>query len=116
LYLCAPVARTRCNRCKHAGSLDKLQPFLQFLILPARGFAHGFPLFCSARCCCRYYGGNEFIDQCEELCEARALELFGLDAAEWGVNVQVWTSFLLLMMLQLLPLLCCVSQTTLFAG
>ncbi|KAF6259350.1 serine hydroxymethyltransferase 3 [Scenedesmus sp. NREL 46B-D3] len=36
----------------------------------------------------RYYGGNEFIDQCEELCEARALELFGLDAAEWGVNVQ----------------------------
>jgi hypothetical protein len=39
--------------------------------------------------CRRYYGGNEFIDQCEELCEARALELFGLDAAEWGVNVQV---------------------------
>ena len=24
----------------------------------------------------------------ELLCEARALELFGLDAAEWGVNVQ----------------------------
>ena len=24
----------------------------------------------------------------EELCERRALELFGLDAAEWGVNVQ----------------------------
>ncbi|WIA37530.1 hypothetical protein OEZ86_014437 [Tetradesmus obliquus] len=36
----------------------------------------------------RYYGGNEFIDQCEELCESRALELFGQDAAEWGVNVQ----------------------------
>eukprot|EP00878_Enallax_costatus_P005379 GHUV01005648.1.p1 GENE.GHUV01005648.1~~GHUV01005648.1.p1 ORF type:complete len:434 (+),score=101.11 GHUV01005648.1:241-1542(+) len=36
----------------------------------------------------RYYGGNEFIDQCEELCEQRALELFGLDPKEWGVNVQ----------------------------
>lgn len=38
--------------------------------------------------CCRYYGGNEYIDQCEELCEQRALDLFGLDPAEWGVNVQ----------------------------
>jgi hypothetical protein len=37
---------------------------------------------------CRYYGGNEYIDQCELLCEQRALDLFGLDAAEWGVNVQ----------------------------
>ncbi|GBF93482.1 serine hydroxymethyltransferase [Raphidocelis subcapitata] len=36
----------------------------------------------------RYYGGNEYIDQMEELCEARALELFGLDPAAWGVNVQ----------------------------
>jgi hypothetical protein len=37
---------------------------------------------------CRYYGGNEYIDQCELLCEQRALDLFGLDPAEWGVNVQ----------------------------
>ncbi|KAG2431513.1 hypothetical protein HXX76_009527 [Chlamydomonas incerta] len=36
----------------------------------------------------RYYGGNEYIDQVELLCEKRALELFGLDPAEWGVNVQ----------------------------
>lgn len=36
----------------------------------------------------RYYGGNEYIDQCELLCEKRALDLFGLDSAEWGVNVQ----------------------------
>lgn len=36
----------------------------------------------------RYYGGNEYIDQCELLCEQRALDLFGLDPAEWGVNVQ----------------------------
>lgn len=36
----------------------------------------------------RYYGGNEYIDQMEQLCEARALELFGLNPQEWGVNVQ----------------------------
>jgi len=36
----------------------------------------------------RYYGGNEFIDQAELLCEKRALDLFKLDPAEWGVNVQ----------------------------
>ena len=36
----------------------------------------------------RYYGGNENIDQVELLCQRRALELFDLDPAEWGVNVQ----------------------------
>ena len=36
----------------------------------------------------RYYGGNEFIDQAESLCQKRALEAFRLDPAEWGVNVQ----------------------------
>ncbi|CAB3402176.1 unnamed protein product [Caenorhabditis bovis] len=36
----------------------------------------------------RYYGGNEFIDQMEILCQKRALEVFGLDPAKWGVNVQ----------------------------
>jgi len=36
----------------------------------------------------RYYGGNEFIDQCESLCQKRALEAFRLDPAKWGVNVQ----------------------------
>ncbi|CDK27921.1 unnamed protein product [Kuraishia capsulata CBS 1993] len=36
----------------------------------------------------RYYGGNEFIDKAEALCQKRALEAFKLDPAEWGVNVQ----------------------------
>lgn len=36
----------------------------------------------------RYYGGNEFIDQAESLCQRRALEVYGLDPNEWGVNVQ----------------------------
>ena len=36
----------------------------------------------------RYYGGNEFIDQAEMLCQNRALEAFGLQSDQWGVNVQ----------------------------
>lgn len=37
----------------------------------------------------RYYGGNEFIDKSETLCQKRALDLYGLDPEKWGVNVQV---------------------------
>jgi glycine hydroxymethyltransferase len=36
----------------------------------------------------RYYGGNEFIDMSEQLCQRRALEVFGLENDKWGVNVQ----------------------------
>lgn len=36
----------------------------------------------------RYYGGNEFIDMSESLCQQRALEAFRLNPEEWGVNVQ----------------------------
>ena len=36
----------------------------------------------------RYYGGNEYIDQAETLCQKRALEAFDLDPTKWGVNVQ----------------------------
>merc|ERR1719330_1810148 len=36
----------------------------------------------------RYYGGNEFIDQAENLCMQRALEACRLDPKAWGVNVQ----------------------------
>ncbi|KAJ7514295.1 hypothetical protein O6H91_23G037700 [Diphasiastrum complanatum] len=36
----------------------------------------------------RYYGGNEYIDQSEKLCQQRALKAFGLQPQTWGVNVQ----------------------------
>lgn len=36
----------------------------------------------------RYYGGNEVIDQIENLAMERALKLFKLNPKKWGVNVQ----------------------------
>ena len=39
----------------------------------------------------RYYGGNEYIDQVETLCQKRALQAYRLDDSEWGVNVQPYS-------------------------
>lgn len=39
----------------------------------------------------RYYGGNEYIDELEELCQERALEAFHLNKEKWGVNVQSYS-------------------------
>ena len=36
----------------------------------------------------RYYGGNEFIDQAEDLCRKRAIKAFNLDPKKWACNVQ----------------------------
>ncbi len=36
----------------------------------------------------RYYGGNEIIDEIEDLCKQRALQLFKLSDKEWDANVQ----------------------------
>ena len=40
---------------------------------------------------CRYYGGTEFIDELEILCQKRALQVYGLDPECWGVNVQPYS-------------------------
>ncbi|MFA7191977.1 MAG: serine hydroxymethyltransferase [Candidatus Paceibacterota bacterium] len=37
----------------------------------------------------RYYGGNEIIDQVEQLCIDRALKLFKLKNTDWHVNAQL---------------------------
>merc|ERR1712063_1414 len=39
----------------------------------------------------RYYGGNQIIDQVENLCKERALGAFSLNEKEWGVNVQPYS-------------------------
>ncbi|KAI0765227.1 glycine hydroxymethyltransferase [Fomes fomentarius] len=39
----------------------------------------------------RYYGGNEYVDELELLCQKRALQAFHLDPAQWGINVQPYS-------------------------
>jgi glycine hydroxymethyltransferase len=39
----------------------------------------------------RYYGGNVYVDQIENLCRARALRLFHLSSKKWSVNVQPYS-------------------------
>jgi glycine hydroxymethyltransferase len=39
----------------------------------------------------RYYGGNEYIDQLENLCISRALKAFNLDPEKWSCNVQPYS-------------------------
>jgi glycine hydroxymethyltransferase len=39
----------------------------------------------------RYYGGNEYVDQVEQMCMDRALAAYNLDPAKWGVNVQPYS-------------------------
>ncbi|OQR75421.1 serine hydroxymethyltransferase [Tropilaelaps mercedesae] len=39
----------------------------------------------------RYYGGNEYIDEIELLCQKRAIETYELDSAKWGINVQPYS-------------------------
>ncbi|KAJ8123860.1 hypothetical protein O1611_g9498 [Lasiodiplodia mahajangana] len=75
------------NRQKHFINLIPSENFTSQAVLDALGsvmqnkYSEGYPG-------ARYYGGNEFIDQSERLCQQRALETFGLDEKEWGVNVQ----------------------------
>ena len=40
---------------------------------------------------CSYYGGQEFTDAVETLCQKRALEAYGLSPENWGVNVQPYS-------------------------
>ncbi|KAF2150135.1 SHMT-domain-containing protein [Myriangium duriaei CBS 260.36] len=75
------------RRQKHFINLIPSENFTSQAVLEALGsvmqnkYSEGYPG-------ARYYGGNEFIDQAESLCQQRALQTFGLDPKEWGVNVQ----------------------------
>ncbi|MDE1874661.1 MAG: serine hydroxymethyltransferase [Patescibacteria group bacterium] len=74
-------------RQKKATNLIASENYVSLDVLEALGseltnkYAEGYP----GR---RYYGGNSVTDQVESLAAERALELFGLDPAEWHVNVQ----------------------------
>ncbi|KAL8947769.1 MAG: hypothetical protein Q9222_005990 [Ikaeria aurantiellina] len=75
------------RRQKHFINLIPSENFTSQAVLDALGsvmqnkYSEGYPG-------ARYYGGNEHIDEAERLCQKRALETFGLNEEEWGVNVQ----------------------------
>ncbi|KAB8234409.1 serine hydroxymethyltransferase [Aspergillus alliaceus] len=75
------------KRQKHFINLIPSENFTSQAVLDALGsvmqnkYSEGYPG-------ARYYGGNEYIDQSEKLCQQRALETFRLNPEEWGVNVQ----------------------------
>ncbi|KAF2456862.1 serine hydroxymethyltransferase-domain-containing protein [Lineolata rhizophorae] len=75
------------RRQKHFINLIPSENFTSQAVLDALGsvmqnkYSEGYPG-------ARYYGGNEYIDEAERLCQRRALETFGLDESQWGVNVQ----------------------------
>ncbi|TKA54539.1 putative serine hydroxymethyltransferase, mitochondrial [Cryomyces minteri] len=75
------------KRQKHFINLIPSENFTSQAVLDALGsvmqnkYSEGYPG-------ARYYGGNEYIDEAERLCQKRALQAFGLREEEWGVNVQ----------------------------
>ncbi|EXJ86455.1 serine hydroxymethyltransferase, mitochondrial [Capronia epimyces CBS 606.96] len=75
------------SRQKHFINLIPSENFTSQAVLDALGsimqnkYSEGYPG-------ARYYGGNEYIDQSERLCQKRALETYRLNPEEWGVNVQ----------------------------
>lgn len=78
------------NRQFHGIELIASENFVSKAVLQALGscmtnkYSEGLPGV-------RYYGGNEFIDQMENLCRNRALNLFRLSSENWAVNVQPYS-------------------------
>ncbi|MEK7091827.1 MAG: serine hydroxymethyltransferase, partial [Patescibacteria group bacterium] len=85
--LIADLIKTEAKRQKQVVNLIASENYVSKDVLDALGselvnkYAEGYSG-------ARYYGGNEIIDQIENLCQARALKLFKLKASDWAVNVQ----------------------------
>lgn len=64
-----------------------------YFFIPRSSYEHSLQewLLFHCYCTCRYYGGNEFIDEIELLAQKRALEAFNLDSEQWGCNVQPYS-------------------------
>ncbi|CAN6487208.1 unnamed protein product [Victoria cruziana] len=78
------------RRQSHGIELIASENFTSFAVIQALGsaltnkYSEGMPGN-------RYYGGNEFIDELENLCRTRALQAFHCDPSKWGVNVQPYS-------------------------
>ncbi|KAL7177179.1 hypothetical protein ACSBR2_030504 [Camellia fascicularis] len=78
------------HRQSHGIELIASENFTSFAVIEALGsaltnkYSEGMPGN-------RYYGGNEFIDEIENLCRSRALKAYRLEPTKWGVNVQPYS-------------------------
>ncbi|GAB1296184.1 Serine hydroxymethyltransferase, cytosolic [Apodemus speciosus] len=103
------IIKKESNRQKVGLELIASENFASRAVLEALGsclnnkYSEGYP---GQRVCCtqigpkvavdraslhRYYGGTEFIDELETLCQKRALQAYHLDPQCWGVNVQPYS-------------------------
>ncbi|KAG8433331.1 hypothetical protein GDO86_017568 [Hymenochirus boettgeri] len=84
------IIRKEKNRQQYGLELIASENFASCAVLQALGsclnnkYSEGYPGQ-------RYYGGTEFVDEMERLCQKRALEVYGLDSQKWGVNVQPYS-------------------------
>lgn len=84
------IIKKECNRQRVGLELIASENFASRAVLEALGsclnnkYSEGYPGQ-------RYYGGTEFIDELEILCQKRALQAYGLDPQCWGVNVQPYS-------------------------
>lgn len=78
------------TRQKSAVNLIASENYVSEDVLNALGsvlvnkYAEGYPTK-------RYYGGNKIVDEVENLCIKRALDLFKLSPKRWSVNVQAYS-------------------------
>ncbi|KAJ1452461.1 serine hydroxymethyltransferase, partial [Pelagophyceae sp. CCMP2097] len=80
---------------------EKLRQFTSIELIASENFASRAIMDCLGSCLTnkyaeglpgrRYYGGNEIIDQVENICRDRALKAYSLDSEAWGVNVQPYS-------------------------
>ena len=80
---------------------EKLRQYGGIELIASENFAYSFVMEALGSCLtnkysegypgARYYGGNQFIDQIENLCRKRALQAYRLNPDEWGVNVQPYS-------------------------
>ncbi|KAH3903010.1 Serine hydroxymethyltransferase, cytosolic [Saccharomycodes ludwigii] len=81
------IIKGEIERQKHSVNLIASENFTSTSVLDALGtpmcnkYSEGYPG-------ARYYGGNEWIDKMESLCQERALAAFSVTPDKWGVNVQ----------------------------
>ncbi|XP_044517740.1 serine hydroxymethyltransferase, cytosolic isoform X2 [Gracilinanus agilis] len=84
------IIKKESNRQKTGLELIASENFASRAVLEALGsclnnkYSEGYPGQ-------RYYGGTEFVDELEILCQKRALQAYGLDPQSWGVNVQPYS-------------------------